>query len=214
VIGLRVLTPDDWRVWRQMRLASLAEAPYAFGSRLEDWLGDGDREERWRARLSIPGSYHVAAEIDGDVVGVAGGLPTPDGGVVELISMWVRPEARGRGVGDALVEAVEGWARRTGASTVRLAVAEGNDRAEALYRRHGYRRTGEVDRMPDGVRREYAMAKPLDPVPGGRVEPDRSGPVEPGQAGPVRPSGDGRSRRPSSESGSGSSPSETGPGHG
>jgi ribosomal protein S18 acetylase RimI-like enzyme len=162
VIGLRVLTPDDWRVWRRVRLAALAEAPYAFGSRLEDW------EERWRARLSIPGSYHLAAEIDGEVVGVAGGVPTPYDGVVELISMWVRPDARGRGVGDALIEAVEEWARRTGATTVRLAVAEGNDRAEALYRRHGYRRTGEVDRMPDGVRREFVMAKPLDSAPGGR----------------------------------------------
>lgn len=207
MIGLRVLTPDDWPVWRQVRLAALAEAPYAFGSRLEDWQGDGDREVRWRARLSFPGSYHVAAVIDNDVVGVAGGVPTPADGVVELISMWVRPDARGRGVGDALIEAVEAWARRTGAATVRLAVAEGNDRAEALYRRHGYRRTGEVDHMPDGVRREYVLAKALDREPGG-------GPVRPGQAGPVRPSGDGRSRRPSSESGSGSSPAEAGPGHG
>ena len=66
MIELRVLTPDDWRIWRRIRLAALAEAPYAFGSRLADWQGDGDREERWRARLGIPGSFNVVAVLDGN----------------------------------------------------------------------------------------------------------------------------------------------------
>ena len=66
MIELRVLTPDDWRTWRRLRLAALAEAPYAFGSRLADWQGDGDREERWRARLGIPGSFNVVAVLGGN----------------------------------------------------------------------------------------------------------------------------------------------------
>ena len=65
VIELRVLSPDDWRVWRELRLAALAEAPEAFGSRLADWRGDGDREERWRDRLTIPGSCNFVALLDG-----------------------------------------------------------------------------------------------------------------------------------------------------
>jgi hypothetical protein len=65
VIELRVLTPDDWPAWRELRLAALAEAPHAFGSRLADWQGDGDREQRWRDRLGIPGSYNVIAVLDG-----------------------------------------------------------------------------------------------------------------------------------------------------
>jgi hypothetical protein len=65
VIELRVLTPDDWPSWRELRLAALAEAPYAFGSRLADWQGDHDREQRWRDRLGIPGSYNVIAVLDG-----------------------------------------------------------------------------------------------------------------------------------------------------
>lgn len=54
-----MLTPDDWPIWRELRLAALAEAPQAFGSRLADWQGEGDREERWRDRLSIPGSCNA-----------------------------------------------------------------------------------------------------------------------------------------------------------
>jgi ribosomal protein S18 acetylase RimI-like enzyme len=67
----------------------------------------------------------------------------PDG-LVELISMWVAPFARGRGVGDALVTAALDWARERKASGVALAVLEGNERALALYRRHGFVDAGEM----------------------------------------------------------------------
>ena len=33
MIEVRVLVPDDWRTWRELRLAALAEATYTFGSR-------------------------------------------------------------------------------------------------------------------------------------------------------------------------------------
>lgn len=167
MIELRVLTPDDWRTWRSLRLAALAEAPYAFGSRLADWQGAGDREERWRTRLSSPGSYNVVAVLDGRPVGMASGVPGAEDGVAELISMWVSPAARGHGVGDVLVQPVTRWAQHLGARLLRLTVAQGNEPAAALYQRHGFRRTGELgDLMPDGVRREEVMAKELSPSAG------------------------------------------------
>lgn len=162
-----MLTPDDWPSWRELRLAALAEAPYAFGSRLADWQGDGDREQRWRDRLGIPGSFNVIAVLDGQPAGMASGVPAEDSGeAAELISMWVSPVARGRGVGDRLVQAVEDWAWQAGAGVLKLAVTEGNDSAIALYRRCGFADTGEFgDLMPDGVRREHIMAKTLTPRP-------------------------------------------------
>ena len=61
MVELWVVTPEAWRTWRELRLAALAEAPYAFTSRLADWQGEGDREDRWRERLEIPqGSFYVA----------------------------------------------------------------------------------------------------------------------------------------------------------
>lgn len=163
MIELRALTPDDWRLWRELRLAALAEAPHAFGSTLADWQGDADREQRWRDRLELTGSHNIVAFLDGHPVGMASGVASAEAGFVEVISMWVHPRARGRGVGDRLLAEVEGWAREVGAAVVRLGVTEGNQPAAALYTRNGYGFTGEPgELMPDGVHCERVMAKRLD----------------------------------------------------
>ncbi|MFD8032954.1 GNAT family N-acetyltransferase, partial [Streptomyces sp. NPDC059717] len=117
MLELRTLNSDDWPLWRELRLAALAEAPYAFGSTLAQWQGSGDREERWRARLSIPGAHDLVALLDGLPVGMASGVPGEKAETVELISMWVNPGARGGGVGDHLIQAVERWAAERGATT-------------------------------------------------------------------------------------------------
>jgi ribosomal protein S18 acetylase RimI-like enzyme len=162
VIELRVLTPDDWRSWRALRLAALSNAPYAFKARLADWQGDGDREERWRERLSVPGSCDLLAFLDGEPVGMAGGTPGEAEGEARLRSLWVGARGRGRGVADRLMRAVEEWAVASGAGTLRLAVLPGNARAVALYRRHGFEETGETGGLlPDGLH-EVVMAKRLD----------------------------------------------------
>jgi GNAT superfamily N-acetyltransferase len=67
-----------------------------------------DAEERWRQRFSaVP--LNVVVYCDGVPAGIVGAYEQP-GGAVELISMWVDPAARGRGVGDAAVRAVVDWA--------------------------------------------------------------------------------------------------------
>jgi GNAT superfamily N-acetyltransferase len=159
VIDLQAIGPDDWKAWRELRLAALQEAAFAFGSQYADWAGAP--EERWRQRLSEPGAYQVIATIDGTPAGMAGGFPDEDQ-TAELVSMWVAPAGRGKGVGNALMQAVEDWARSTGATTLRLSVVPGNDPAHNLYLRHGYVDTDEPgDLMADGVRRELVMRKPL-----------------------------------------------------
>ena len=51
MIETLALNPGDWWLWRELRLAALAEAPAAFSSTLAEWSGAGDTEQRWRARL-------------------------------------------------------------------------------------------------------------------------------------------------------------------
>ncbi|GHJ48886.1 hypothetical protein Cs7R123_62280 [Catellatospora sp. TT07R-123] len=161
MIEIQVLSPDDWALWRELRLAALAEAPYAFGSTLADWTGSGDQEERWRIRLELSGSYNLIAHLDGVPVGMASGVPGEQPGHTELISMWVSPAGRGKGVAAALIEAVAAWSRTQGVPELRLMVADGNDAAIALYRRCGFKETGHVQPMPDGERGELEMALAL-----------------------------------------------------
>ncbi|MZE80668.1 GNAT family N-acetyltransferase [Streptomyces xinghaiensis] len=159
MLRLRVLTEHDWPLWREVRLAALSEAPHAFKVRLAEW--DRGGEERWRARLEAPDAYNVVALLDGRAVGMASGVPDGNG-LCELRSVWVGPEARGRGVADELLAAVETWARRSGATALKLAVIPGNEPAAALYRRHGFVATGESgDVLSDGVTREQVMVKAL-----------------------------------------------------
>ena len=140
MVSVRSISDDEWTRWRAMRLSALAEAPEAFSLTLEQWSGPQDTERRWRERLvTVP--FNLLAFLDGQPVGMASAT-APASGEVELISMWVSPDARGKGVGDALIEEIAVWARRQGASRLVLAVRADNDPASALYARNGFVETG------------------------------------------------------------------------
>ena len=111
---VREVGPDDWVVWRLLRQRSLLEDPQAFAASVERWTGDQDREDNWRARLAAPGACFVA-EHGAAPVGMVAIRPNDDDDGQQLISMWVAPSARGRGVGRALVGRVIAERRRQAA---------------------------------------------------------------------------------------------------
>ena len=83
-------------------------------------------------------------------------------GTVELVSLWVRPHARGLGAGDALVNAVIDWAGTMNANTVHLWLTETNLHARKLYERCGFRPTDERQPMPaNDSLFEVGMLRPL-----------------------------------------------------
>lgn len=156
MIELKVLLPDDWRLWREVRLAALADAPAAFGATLASWSGAGDTEDRWRQRLEgVP--FNLVAMQGHLPVGQASGAAIDAHGRVELISMWVSPAVRGIGVAKALIDAVAVWARSAGASAVRLSVRRSNDPAIRSYLRNGFSHVDEPGDEPA----ELAMLRPL-----------------------------------------------------
>ena len=142
-LALRRLAPADWAAFREIRLAALRDAPEAFGSTAAD--AQKLEEQEWRRRLEQRAVF--MAEVAGQRVGLAAGIAGEQPGEAELVSMWVAPAWRGRGVGDGLVQAVLGWAAGEGFTMVRLWVATGNTRAERLYIRLGFEATGRSQPM-------------------------------------------------------------------
>ena len=161
MVVVRETVTGDWQALRDIRLEALRDAPTAFGSTYEREALGG--EAHWRDRISRGGTFlaYLPEVSAAEPAGLIGGYPE-DSVTVDLVSMYVRPRARGRGVGEALVATVIGWARNRNATQVHLWVTETNDRARALYERCGFALTGERQPLPsDPSLGEVAMAVAL-----------------------------------------------------
>jgi len=136
------LRPDEPDRLRAIRLRALAEAPAAFGSTLEETRQRPPSSWRQQAR-DLPTWLAVVGGEDVGMVRVSRA-----GAIAWLISMWVAPGGRGKGLGDALVAAVVDWAKAAGCEEVRLEVSDDNAAAIRLYARHGFVPTGLRKMMP------------------------------------------------------------------
>jgi ribosomal protein S18 acetylase RimI-like enzyme len=152
----------DWRDYRDIRLAALDDAPSAFASTWQEEASLTASQWMERAQRSEVGdtlTIVIAADDAGRWVGLAGGCRPGDRGAdAELISMWVAPDCRGQKIGRELVRAVLAWAESHRAGSVGLWVNEANGPAISLYETAGFRRTGEVDKLPsDPAQQEIRM---------------------------------------------------------
>jgi ribosomal protein S18 acetylase RimI-like enzyme len=142
-----------------MRVAirSATSADRAFLDALADRLADFDRPA-WRTHEEIAdGDRRALLEaLDEPRPGTELFIAELDGGPAGCLLMWtledyfsqqwhahvsviaVTQAAEGHGVGRALMEHAERWARQRGHQSVTLSVFEGNRRAQALYDRVGY----------------------------------------------------------------------------
>lgn len=96
----------------------------------------------------------------GDAAIACGGLKTHAPGVGEVKRMFVVRDARGRGVGRALLAALEGHARALGMARLVLDTAEPLESAARLYRAGGYVEIAPYNDNPFAAR---WFAKDLDP---------------------------------------------------
>lgn len=144
---IRRLVTDDWDCLRDIRLAALKDAPEAFGSTLE--REEAFEEETWRSRCETGSNYAAFPEGDAPTpIGMATHIWPEEWEEPELVAMWVAPSARRRTVATHLVRAVVEHARQVGAPALRLWVAEGNERARALYESEGFVATGVTQPLP------------------------------------------------------------------
>jgi GNAT superfamily N-acetyltransferase len=142
---VRALTADEWRVYRDLRLRALADAPDAFGSTLAEEQDRSDAEWSHRlasgadARWNLP----LVAAVRGEPIGLAWGrIETSAPDVAALYQMWVAPSHRGVGAGRLLLEVVIAWARARNAASLDLGVTCGESPARRLYERAGFKPRG------------------------------------------------------------------------
>jgi len=138
---IRRLLPSDAAAFQQVRLRALLDSPSAFGSSYEE---EADRLISDVADSLAEGSGRTVfgAFDESTLLGVVGvgrerGLKERHRGFIR--SMVVAPEARGRGVGKALMGVAIDFARSMpGLRQLTLAVTAENEVAVALYERLGF----------------------------------------------------------------------------
>ncbi len=160
------LGEDDWASFRELRLESLLDSPEAFGSTYGDESSRSERTWRdWAAGRWRGGTAAVftGRADDGTAVGTATGAEyEAEAGVAHVYAMWVAPEARGAGVGRALVDAVADWARDRGCDRLVLSVTESNQTARRFYEACGFEDTREREALREGSEmRTLILSKPL-----------------------------------------------------
>jgi GNAT superfamily N-acetyltransferase len=151
VVILKPITPESVASFRAVRLAALRDAPWAFGSTYakESLLSDVEWDRRvaqWHGERSI---CYLAWDGDNPCGIAAGFLDAEDATKAHLVSMWVAPTHRRRGVGRLLVNGIMDWARPLRAWTLRLTVTSCNDAAIRFYERMGFVRTGKTQPYPN-----------------------------------------------------------------
>jgi putative acetyltransferase len=109
---------------------------------------------RWTLYEPPHGAFFVIRE-EGRVVGSVGVDRVADD-TAELHRLYLDPAARGRGLGDALVETILVWCRDSAIARLVLWSDTRFVHAHRLYLRHGFRQTGERV-LPEDVNqtREY-----------------------------------------------------------
>ena len=159
MVRVRELVMEDWQTLRDMRLEALRDAPHAFGSTYAEQVTFTEAD--WQRRIARGGAFLAYLPQVSEPAGLIG-CYQEEPGTVELVSMFVRPQARGRGVSEPLIDAVIGWARARDATSVHLWVTETNKHACRLYERCGFTPTAERQPLPsDPAQAEIGMTRPL-----------------------------------------------------
>lgn len=164
-IAVRQLRRDDLPIYKSLRFAALRDHPESFGSAYEDVKNATDNE--WLARIgpSLDGDNAIMFLAD-DEDAPAGILTVVrDGGSkvdhnANIYGVYVRPESRGKGVAERLVNEAIAWCRAKGIRIVRLTAVTSNAAAIRCYARCGFTICGvapEVIRVGDLYHDELFM---------------------------------------------------------
>lgn len=160
---IRLLTPDDFALWKAIRLEAVSEHPPAFGGSYQEESIRSDEE--WAQGLV---TSHIFVYLDGErPVGVAGYFFFDLNKLrhrAKIFTVYVNRDYRGRGIMDWLLGAIAYHARDQGIEQLHLDVGTYNASARRCYERNGFTVYGTEPRALKLGREyidEYLMVKYL-----------------------------------------------------
>lgn len=154
------LRAEHWDAVARIYAQGIATGHATFETEVPSW-------ERWDAS-HLP-DHRLVAVRDGTVTGWAALSPVSDrcvyGGVAEE-SVYVAEEARGRGVGRELLEALIAGAEESGIWTIQTGIFPENEASVRLHQRVGFRIVGTRERLGqhNGVWRDVLLLERRSPV--------------------------------------------------
>jgi L-amino acid N-acyltransferase YncA len=153
MLAIRGMTPADWPAVEAIYAEGIATGNATFETETPSWAEfDAGRDD----------DHRLVALDDGVIAGWAALSPTSRrtcySGVAEH-SVYVSSEARGRGVGRALLEALLASADAGGVWTIQTNIFPENGASLALHERVGFRVVGRRERIAqlDGVWRDTLL---------------------------------------------------------
>lgn len=160
MIEIRAPTAEDWPRVEEIYAEGIATGNATFETEAPSW----DQFDSGRLR-----AHRFVAVEDGEVVGWVALSPTSSracyAGVVEH-SVYVTADARGRGVGRALMEALVDSTDEAGLWTIQTSVFPENAATVALHERVGFRVVGRRERIAklNGVWRDTLLLERRSPA--------------------------------------------------
>jgi len=124
----------------RIRRATVTDLPALLALERSAFTTDHLSPRQYRQHLVSPTAIVLVAADESGVLGTALVFFRRESDLARLYSIAVAHDARGRGVGEALLAAVEQAALRRGARRMRLEVRQDNAAAMRLYERGGYTR--------------------------------------------------------------------------
>lgn len=167
---IRLLTENDWHIYRELRLRALQDSPDAFVATHEDEEKYG--EDLWRARMRR--SARIAAYVDGHAIGVLSirHMPISESGrafdqqisdAAEVFAFWVDPNHRRESVAEKLLAEARKWAREHGFRFIVTWISTDNIHALAFVTGYGFQVTDTRRSMKtEAGSDEMALVFPLD----------------------------------------------------
>jgi RimJ/RimL family protein N-acetyltransferase len=140
-LTLKLLDPDDFEIFKRIRLEALRAAPEAFASSAAEWENLPDEE--WRRRLM--NNPVVVSFQGGEPVGIMGLMRQQASKMAHratVVMVYLRDSERGGGYAVAMLNLLLDHARALGIRQVELAVGAENLAAIRFYQREGFHEIG------------------------------------------------------------------------